>query len=104
MVKSCVYDCRHPLWGGEGACIIDDDAAVDETCLCDVGFATVDALGNPSCVRKGPVFMAYLAVTIVGLAMISFSAWHVLQDRRLSTLDRGSRRFKLRRRLMISTR
>lgn len=48
----CVYDCSHPLWGGAGACIKDDDPAIEESCVCDVGYVPRDSFGNPSCVPK----------------------------------------------------
>ena len=48
----CVYSCRHPLWGGEGTCITDDDATGGDRCECDEGFASCDSFGSPSCVSE----------------------------------------------------
>lgn len=46
MSLECVYGCSHPLWGGAGECIEGD------SCRCDVGYASRDLFGNPSCVPQ----------------------------------------------------
>ena len=57
MSLDCVYDCRHPLWGGAGGCITSDEG---RSCRCDAGYASRDSFGNSSCVPK--------QVRIVGVA------------------------------------
>lgn len=91
----CVYECRHPLWGGSGTCTNDDEP----TCLCDAGYAVMDALGVPSCVRA--LSKVYWALTVAAAAMVVFILWHAEKDRHLSTATRATRRAKLRKRVVI---
>ncbi|CAM9548282.1 unnamed protein product [Ectocarpus sp. 12 AP-2014] len=91
----CVYECRHPLWGGSGTCTNGDEP----TCLCDAGYAVMDALGFPSCVRA--LSKVYWALTVAAAAMVVFIFWHAEKDRHLSTATRATRRAKLRKRVVI---
>lgn len=53
MSGECVFDCRHPLWGGAGECIAAGDPTIGDLCGCDASYASRDSFGNPSCVPFG---------------------------------------------------
>ncbi|CAN0030875.1 unnamed protein product [Ectocarpus sp. 6 AP-2014] len=91
----CVYECRHPLWGGSGTCTNDDEP----TCLCDAGYAVMDALGFPSCVRA--LSKIYWALSVAVAAMVVFILWHAEKDCHLSAATRATRRAKLRKPVVI---
>lgn len=64
-----VYDCRHPLWGGQGSCIQSTTThAMTDYCECDAGFAGTDALGQSSCVPKLALVTGYTLVALIGSA------------------------------------
>lgn len=93
--KMCVYECRHPLWGGSGTCTNDNGP----TCSCDAGYAVVDALGFPSCVRA--LNIIYWALTVAAAAMVVFILWHAEKDRHLAAATRATRRAKLRKCVVV---
>ena len=61
-----VYDCRHPLWGGQGACTQSASRGAAAYCECDSGYASTDALGQASCVPKLALVTGYTLVAFVG--------------------------------------
>lgn len=105
MISECRYDCRHPLWGGEGFCTEDhDDSTVaDESCMCSAGFVSRNAIGNPSCVPKRVLVGAYIVLATMTGTVTVLLVWNALQFYHLSVRAR-SRRAVLRLRVLLSGR
>lgn len=95
MASRCVYDCVHPLWGGDGACS-DDGSPQGATCECSPGYASKDFLGNPSCVLTKVLWTLYLVGTVLGAAMALFLAWHIAKYFNRSASTRRTRKALLR--------
>lgn len=104
MPRPCIYECRHPLWGGSGTCVKSTDPTVDEACRCDVGFASFDSLGYPSCVPKTALVAGYLTLAVTGAVVTMFIAWQAGRHRHLPTLSRTTRRAAIIGRLYASSR
>lgn len=111
-MDECVSSCQHPLWGGDGVCVENDegdglDRHVGEEeyfCSCDAGFVSRDSYGTPSCVREWPQLLIYATAVAVHIAGAFFLAWHIVQHCNLPDQARTSRRATIRLRLTISTR
>eukprot|EP00953_Heterococcus_sp_UTEX-ZZ885_P007398 4485-Heterococcus_DN1.PRE.2 len=59
-MEGCVYNCRHPLYGGNGSCVVVNKESV---CLCPPGYTAHNDLQLPSCVPtrlKDGVCMTWL--------------------------------------------
>lgn len=107
--EECVYGCVHPWWGGNGACSDTEiyGASIrgdSEVCQCDPGYATRDALGNPSCVPRKVHFIAFLMLALVGLGLMAFLLSVAKADMKLSHGDRSIRRARLRKRVTLPAR
>lgn len=101
--RKCVYNCQHPLWGGKGACSEQLDPA-DDKCLCDEGYVTTDAWGNPSCVLGRGLFGLYVSMALCGAAALGFLQWTAMEQRLLPAAAQSTRRAGLRLRLIRSAR
>ena len=105
MTIGCVFNCRHPLWGGDGICITDDsDPTVDAACSCGAGFITRDGAGFPSCVPKVALVAGYAILGASGLLTTAFLLLHANQYRYLSHQFRSARRATIRIRALVSGR
>lgn len=106
LTRECVYNCRHPLWGGAGVCTTadDDHPSVDERCSCDPGYATRDSMGYPSCVLRSGIVAIYVMLAVLSAASAAFLLRNAAQHRRLSARARASKRAVLRLRLTLSAR
>lgn len=104
MPRDCVFDCRHPLWGGDGVCVYDDDATADAVCLCDAGFVSRNTIGYPSCVPERTLVTCYLVVAAAGGAITLFLLWHATQYLRLPSSTRSTRKVVLRLGVILSGR
>ncbi|CAM9298593.1 unnamed protein product [Ectocarpus sp. 12 AP-2014] len=101
--ERCVLECRHPLWGGSGRCIVAEDRSVDDTCERDAGFASRDSFGNPSCVPKQILVSFYLSVNVVAATAFVICMWHLVQSSYMSAAARATRRGVSRRRLIAAS-
>ncbi|CAM9147018.1 unnamed protein product [Ectocarpus sp. 6 AP-2014] len=101
--ERCVFECRHPLWGGSGRCIPAEDRSADDACECDVGFASRDSFGNPSCVPKQVLVSCYLSVAVVAAIACVLCLWHLVQHSNMSAAAKATRRSVSRRRLIASS-
>lgn len=102
---TCVYDCRHPLWGGSGVCVTNDtQAGNSEACSCDAGFVTTDFFDKPSCVPERVLTVHYLAIATVGILSTGISIWHISQHQRMTESNKATRKAMLRLRGLLSTR
>lgn len=99
----CIYGCRHPLWGGAGACV-DQESGIGEICLCEDGFASRDSFGNPSCVAPRVLLACYYSIAAVGTILTAFLTWDVKQHRQLPQRVQASRRMAARLRLTVASR
>lgn len=105
MPSDCIYDCRHPLWGGKGFCTEDHDStgAGDETCSCSVGFVSRNSIGNPSCVPKRVLVVTYSVLAAMTATVTVLLVWNALQYRHLPARKR-TRKAMLRLRVILSGR
>ncbi|CAM9634851.1 unnamed protein product [Ectocarpus sp. 12 AP-2014] len=101
--ERCVFECRHPLWGGSGRCIAAEDRGADDACECDAGFASRDSFGAPSCVPKQVLVSFYLSVAVVAAIACVLCLWHLVQHSYLSAAAKAARRSDSRRRLIASS-
>lgn len=92
---SCVYDCRHELWGGDGICDEENEYGLAE-CSCDAGFISRDALGHASCVPKRVLVRAYIVVTIASFLGTVRLIWHINQYCHLPERCRGAKKNRTR--------
>lgn len=81
----CVQDCIHPLWAGTGVCQREGNHS--SVCLCNSGYASRDAAGNPSCVPRRVLFIVYLVLAAASamVAMLigrQFFSYHSLPAQR----------------------
>ncbi|CAN0035792.1 unnamed protein product [Scytosiphon promiscuus] len=90
MASGCVYDCVHPLWGGEGYC------RIDSTCSCDPGYASKDFFGHPSCVLTSVLWGFYLFGAVSGAAITMFLVWHIRRYFHTPVAARSTRKSTLR--------
>ena len=61
--ETCVYGCRHLIWGGAGSCeVAGQGNPVYYVCSCGDGYISKDSLGNPSCVLKTALQAIYMTV------------------------------------------
>ena len=98
----CVYDCKHPLWGSDGACSTNnDDGAI---CVCDPGYAAKDVLGSPSCVPTLVLWGFYLFSAVFGATMTLFLVWHVMKYFDIRASARRTRKAMLRLQILIASR
>lgn len=88
--STCIFNCRHPVWGGEGACSVDQHGA--PVCLCDAGFASRDALGHANCVPFQALVSGYLVLAALSLLTLALLGHHLAGYRHVSDDARRSRR------------
>lgn len=103
MSYKCLFDCRHPLWGGTGICI-EDDLTIVGRCSCDTGYSTRDAAGYPSCVPKRVLVVLYLVLGLSGLLSAALNLWHASLYRHLSMQFQAARRATIRMRVLMAGR
>lgn len=103
MTRECVYDCKHPLWGGDGECV-DDDPTIEVRCACDTGYVPHDSMGSPSCVSKRALVIAYVTVAVVGFSTSLFFIWHAQRYRHFPPATRHTRRAAVRLRVILPSR
>lgn len=104
MPLRCVFDCRHPLWGGDGICINSDDPTVDATCSCGAGFSSRDGAGYPNCVPRAALVTFYTILAVSALMTTAFLLSHAYQYRYLSYRCRSTRRASIRIQVLVSGR
>ncbi|CAM9585715.1 unnamed protein product, partial [Ectocarpus sp. 12 AP-2014] len=97
----CVYECRHPLWGGAGNCS-EQTSLTGYECSCDAGYSSIDSFGNASCVSKGALVAWYTLVAVCGGMTVGFLLWAAVRQRRLPEQAQVGRRAVLRMRLIRS--
>ncbi len=103
MGTACVYDCRHPWWGGQGTCSRQGDPTFN-TCSCDEGYLSEDADGNPACVHRIALVGIYAMVAMYALGASSFLLWQANEQRRLPASVQHGRRAVPRKRLIMAAR
>lgn len=101
--SACVYDCRHPWWGGQGICSSQADP-INYACLCDEGYITEDSDGNPACVPKIALVGIYATVAVVSFGVAGFLLWQAQEQSRLPTSSQLGRRVVLRLRVIVASR
>ncbi|CAN0004196.1 unnamed protein product [Ectocarpus sp. 12 AP-2014] len=97
-MTACVRGCRHPLWGGNGACTTLSGAS---TCLCDSGYASRDSMGRSSCVPRSVLVTAYATIAVTSLFTSIFLLWHANKFRQLSRLHQSTRSALMRFRVLL---
>ncbi|CAB1101928.1 unnamed protein product [Ectocarpus sp. CCAP 1310/34] len=97
-MTACVRGCRHPLWGGNGACTTVSGTS---TCLCDSGYASRDSMGRSSCVPRSVLVMAYATIAVTSLITSIFLLWHASKFRQLSRLHQSTRSALMRFRVLL---
>ncbi|CAN0032350.1 unnamed protein product [Ectocarpus fasciculatus] len=97
-MAGCVSGCRHPLWGGNGACTTVSGAS---TCVCDWGYASRDSMGRSSCVPRSVLVTAYATIAVTSLFTSIFLLWHVNKFHHLSRVHRSSRPALMRFRVLL---
>ncbi len=101
-VVMCVHDCIHPWWGGAGACREEDAQA--SVCLCDAGYVSRDAIGNPSCVPRRALFTTYLVLAVASALASLLLGRHMLLYRSLPAQCQYARKTAIRMRVLASCR
>lgn len=106
MSFGCVFQCRHPVWGGDGICITDgnSDPTVVAACSCDTGYISRDGAGYPSCVPKAALVTGYMILGVSGLLTAAFLLLHANGYRYLIVRHRSTRRAAIRIRALVSGR
>lgn len=104
MPVRCVYQCRHPLWGGDGTCIVNSDPTADAACACDAGYVSRDGAGYPSCVPKVALVTGYAILGVSGLVTAAFLLLHAIRYRYLPQQNRSTRKAAIRIRALVSGR
>ncbi|CAN0310102.1 unnamed protein product, partial [Ectocarpus sp. 8 AP-2014] len=97
-MTACVSGCRHPLWGGNGACTT---VSGTNTCLCDSGYVSRDSMGRSSCVPRSVLVTAYATIAAISVLTAIYLLWHANKFRQLSTLHRRSRPALMRFRVLL---
>ena len=102
-VTGCVYECRHPFWGGQGNCSGQADP-IDYTCSCDPGYLDTDSDGNASCVRESALLAVFIAVAVISYAASGYLLYQAREQRRLPTSTQLGRKAVLRLRVVVASR
>ncbi|CAN0262040.1 unnamed protein product, partial [Ectocarpus sp. 4 AP-2014] len=97
-MTACVSGCRHPLWGGNGACTTVSGA---RRCLCDSGYASRDSMGRSSCVPRSVLVTAYATIAVTSLFTSIFLLWYANKFRQLSRLHQSTRSALMRFRVLL---
>ncbi|CAN0365912.1 unnamed protein product [Ectocarpus sp. 12 AP-2014] len=97
----CVYECRHPLWGGAGNCS-QQNSLTGYECSCDASYSSIDSFGNASCVSKRALVAWYTLVAVCGGMTVGFLLWAAVKQQRLPEQAQVGRRAVLRMRLICS--
>ena len=103
MGRACVYDCRHPWWGGEGICSRQGNPAND-TCSCDEGYLSEDADGNTACVHRRALVGMYALVAVYAFGASSFLLWQAMEHRKLPVVVQHGRKAGSHKRLIVASR
>ncbi|CAM9549519.1 unnamed protein product, partial [Ectocarpus sp. 12 AP-2014] len=100
--RRCVYDCRHPLWGGDGTCLDQEEGP--SMCSCDAGFASRDALGQASCVPIRVLTTGYLVLAAASFLTSVLLVHHLRRYRHLPQASRCLPKTVTRLRVLLSGR
>ncbi|CAM9986029.1 unnamed protein product [Ectocarpus sp. 6 AP-2014] len=92
--STCMFTCRHPVWGGEGICTTNHHGA--SMCVCDAGFVSRDALGHASCVPYRVLVSGYLVLAALSLLTLVMLGRHLAAYRHVSDEGRRSRKTAIR--------
>ncbi|CAN0448635.1 unnamed protein product, partial [Ectocarpus sp. 12 AP-2014] len=94
-------DKRHLLWGGEGTCSTTDNSTVEDSCLCDPGYASRDSFGRPSCVPIQALVTMYALLALFEATACIFCLWHLAQHWKMPSTTGVSRKAVSRLRLVV---